>query len=130
MTTIINTHAHADHTGGNVEFPTVTEIIAHENTKATMEKMEAFTGANARFLPTRTFRDKLSLLDGIDRMDLYYFGAGHTNGDIVVVFPEKRLAHSATSFRRRPRRSSTPPTAAAASRFRKPWRSWSPSSRA
>src|SRR4051812_2166828 len=28
VTTIVNTHAHADHTGGNVEFPKATEIIA------------------------------------------------------------------------------------------------------
>jgi len=31
-------------------------------------------------------------LDGIDRIDLYYFGAGRTNGDVIVVFPEKRVA--------------------------------------
>jgi cyclase len=98
VTMIVNTHAHADHTGGNVEFATVKDIVAHENTKAAMAKMEAFSGSNARFLPTRTFRDKLSLLDGIDRMDLYYFGAGHTNGDIVVVFPEKHLAHLGDLF--------------------------------
>jgi glyoxylase-like metal-dependent hydrolase (beta-lactamase superfamily II) len=70
----------------------VTQIIAHENTKATMQKMDLFKGANARFLPNRTFTDKMSLLDGIDRIDLYYFGAGHTNGDVIVVFPEKRVA--------------------------------------
>jgi glyoxylase-like metal-dependent hydrolase (beta-lactamase superfamily II) len=92
VVTIINTHAHADHTGGNVDFPTATQIVAHENTKANMQKMEAFTGSNARFLPNRTVTDRMSLLDGPDRIDLYYFGAGHTNGDLVVVFPEKHLA--------------------------------------
>jgi glyoxylase-like metal-dependent hydrolase (beta-lactamase superfamily II) len=34
----------------------------------------------------------MSLLDGIDRIDLYYFGPGHTNGDVIVVFPEKHVA--------------------------------------
>lgn len=98
VVTIINTHAHDDHTGGNVELPTATQIIAHENTKATMQKMDAFKGPNARFLPNRTVSDKLSLLDGPDRIDLYYFGAGHTNGDLVVVFPEKRLAYFGDLF--------------------------------
>jgi glyoxylase-like metal-dependent hydrolase (beta-lactamase superfamily II) len=95
---IVNTHAHADHTEGNLELPTATEIVAHENTRAAMARMASFSGPGARFLPTRTVHDKLSLLDGIDRMDLYYFGAGHTNGDLVVVFPEKRLAHLGDLF--------------------------------
>jgi cyclase len=90
--TIINTNASPDRVGGNPEFAGVTQIIAHENTKANMQKMDLFKGANARFLPNKTFTDRMSLLDGIDRMDLYYFGSGHTNGDIIVVFPEKRVA--------------------------------------
>lgn len=98
VVTIINTHAHADHTGGNAEFPTATRVIAHVNTKANMQKMELFKGANARFLPNSTVTDKMSLFEGADRIDLYYFGAGHTNGDLVVVFPEKRLAHFGDLF--------------------------------
>jgi glyoxylase-like metal-dependent hydrolase (beta-lactamase superfamily II) len=35
VTTIINTHTHGDHVGGNVDFPPNVEIIAHENTKET-----------------------------------------------------------------------------------------------
>src|SRR5882762_5979425 len=38
VTMIINTHAHADHTGGNIDFPTVSRIIAHQNTLANMQK--------------------------------------------------------------------------------------------
>jgi glyoxylase-like metal-dependent hydrolase (beta-lactamase superfamily II) len=98
VTTIINTHTHGDHTGGNAELPTVTQIVAHERTKAAMQKMDGFKGENAKFLPNKTFSDRLTLLDGIDRMDLYYFGRGHTDGDLVVVFPEKRLAHFGDLF--------------------------------
>jgi cyclase len=98
VVTIINTHAHPDHVGGNVDFPTATTIIAHANAKARMETMEIFRGANAKFLPSRLVTDRLSLLDGNDRIDLYYFGRGHTDGDLVVVFPEKRLAHFGDLF--------------------------------
>ena len=98
VTTIINTHAHEAQTGANSEFPDVVEIIAHENTKANMARMEAFQGDNARFLPTRTFTDTLSLLEGEDQIDLYYFGAGHTDGDTVVVFPERTLVYMGGLF--------------------------------
>ena len=66
VTTIINTHAHADHAGSNGEFGTGVQIVAHENTKANMAKME---GATAASLPTTTFTDRFSLLDGLDRID-------------------------------------------------------------
>ncbi len=98
VTTIINTHAHGDHTGGNGEFPTVVDIIAHDGTKANMAKLPAFAGAGSRFLPGKTFATSHSILNDIDRIELHYFGAGHTNGDAVVVFPEKRVAHMGDLF--------------------------------
>jgi cyclase len=98
VTMIINTHSHGDHTGGNPEFPTAAQIVAHDNTKGNMQKMATFKDANGKFLPNRTFQDHLSLLDGIDKIDLYYFGAGHTNGDAVVVFPAKHVAHMGDLF--------------------------------
>jgi len=93
VTTIINTHTHGDHVGGNVAFPSTVEIIAHENTAAHMSRMDAFAGASAASLPDRTFGDTLRLFDGRDQIDLYYFGAGHTDGDAIVVFPALGIAH-------------------------------------
>src|SRR5258706_6247951 len=98
VTTIINTNAHIDRTGGNDAFSTVKDIIAHERTQAAMAKMPAFAGANGRFLPNKTVSDRMSLFEGPDRMELYYFGAGHTDGDLVVVFPEKRIAYFGDLF--------------------------------
>jgi glyoxylase-like metal-dependent hydrolase (beta-lactamase superfamily II) len=98
VTTVINTHTHGDHTGSNKDFPTVIDIVAHENTKANMQKMDAFKGTNARFLPNKTYMAKMSLLDGRDRIDLHDFGAGHTNGDTIVVFPALRVAHLGDLF--------------------------------
>ena len=93
VTTIINTHAHPDHAGSNGDFPTATQIIAHENTKVNMARMEIYSGENVAGLPTTTFTDRFSLLEGFDRIELYYFGPAHTDGDIVVVFPEKGVAY-------------------------------------
>ena len=98
ITTIINTHAHIDHTGGNVALPRVTGIIAHEHTGAAMQKMDAFSGRNAKFLPNKTLGDKMSLFDGRERIDLYYFGPGHTNGDLVVALPGHGIAYLGDLF--------------------------------
>ncbi len=88
ITTLINTHSHPDHTGGNADFPAGVEIIAQENTKKNMEMMDIFKSGKG--LPTKTFKDKMSLFSGQDRIDLYYFGVGGTDGDAWVVFPELR----------------------------------------
>jgi len=86
VTTIINTHTHGDHTGSNEGFPATVDIVTHANTKANMEKMDAFKGDKAKFLPKRTYTDKMTLFTGNDAVDLYYFGAGHTNGDTLVFY--------------------------------------------
>ena len=98
VTVIINTHSHGDHVGGNADFPSTVEIIAQKNTAANMGRMEAFTGPGAAFLPDRTFGDTLTLFEGRDQIDLYHFGAGHTNGDAVVVFPALGVAHLGDLF--------------------------------
>src|SRR4026207_71353 len=72
VTTIINTHSHSDHTGSNDFFTGKVEFVAHENTKANMQKMTEFSGANAKFIPSKTFKDKLTIGGGRDRIDLYY----------------------------------------------------------
>ena len=97
ITTIINTHTHGDHTGSNEAFPNV-EIVAHENTKANMAKMDAFKNDKTRFLPSKTYKDKLSVGSGKDRIDLYYFGAGHTNGDTWVHYPSLRVLQTGDLF--------------------------------
>jgi cyclase len=98
ITTIINTHTHGDHTGSNDGFPASVEIVAHENTSANMAKMDAFKGEKAQFLPKKTYKDKLTLGAGKDRVDLYYFGAGHTNGDTFVVYPSLRVLQAGDMF--------------------------------
>ena len=111
ITTIINTHTHGDHVSGNVEFPATVDVVTHENTKANMERMATpsgiappatptniFKANNGRGMAKRTFKDTMSLGSGNDRIDLHYFGRGHTNGDAWVVFPSLRVMHAGDIF--------------------------------
>jgi len=98
VTTIINTHTHDDHVGSNQFFGANVETIVHENTKANMAKMDEFKGDKAKFLPKRTYKDKLALGSGKDEVDLFYFGPGHTNGDTFVIFPAIRTMHVGDMF--------------------------------
>src|SRR5262245_37236575 len=74
LQTIVNTHTHGDHTGNNDKFGKV-EVIAHENTKANMVKMPAFAGANAQYVPSKTYTTTWSQGKGNDQIELRYFGA-------------------------------------------------------
>jgi cyclase len=98
VTRIINTHTHGDHTGNNDQFGANVEIVAQENTKTNMEKMDAFKGDKAKFLPSKTYKDTMTLGSGNSRIDLYYFGAGHTSGDTWVVFPSLRIVATGDMF--------------------------------
>jgi cyclase len=98
VTMIINTHAHADHVGGNVEFPANVKVVTHENAVASMVTMDIFKASGGRGLPTRSFADRMTIGSGQDRIDLYYFGRGHTSGDIFVVFRALCVAFAGDMF--------------------------------
>ena len=97
VTTIINTHAHPEHAGSNAEFPDAVTIVAHANARAAMLR-DGLYAEGGPGLPTTTFTDRFSLLDDLDRIDLYHFGPAHTDGDVVVVFPEKGVAYVGDLF--------------------------------
>ena len=109
ITTIINTHTHFDHVSGNVEFPATVDIVAHETAARLMEEWNDVTGVGPappsvfaandnRGLPTQTFQDRMTLGSGDDRVELYYFGPGHTGGDTFVVFPSLGVMHAGDMF--------------------------------
>jgi cyclase len=101
ITMILNTHAHADHTGSNAEFMGMIEYVVQENTLANMTRLPIYKDDKAKFLPKRTFKDKITLLSGRDRIDMYYFGRGHTDGDTWIVFPALRVLHTGDMFQRK-----------------------------
>ena len=108
VTTIINTHVHFDHSGSNTEFPDTVHFVAHENIRRHMARSDCqpiptncddFQGENAKYLPSTTFADRLTLFaGGPDQIDLYHFGRGHTDGDTFVVFPAARTMHTGDMF--------------------------------
>ncbi len=94
---LINTHHHGDHTAGNMAFKGLVEhVVAHENSKAnqlrvaTEQKMEA-----EKFLaPDITYgNDGWKLKMGKEKIQTYYFGAGHTNGDSLIHFQHANIVH-------------------------------------
>lgn len=103
VTTVINTHWHFDHVSGNVEMPANVEFVTHENTKTSMERQNPvyqnfFKQRNGHGMPTKTFRDTMTLGSGSDRIELRYFGRAHTGGDAFVIFPALRIAHVGDVF--------------------------------
>ena len=87
---IINTHTHPDHNGSNDYFkdarPSI-EVVTHANTK---KWVDGNPQSKPAMKPDRTFTDTLTLGGGNDQIDLYWFGAAHTNGDAFVVFKALR----------------------------------------
>jgi glyoxylase-like metal-dependent hydrolase (beta-lactamase superfamily II) len=108
ITTVINTHTHYDHVSGNVTMPPTVQVIAHENTAGMMPNTTSVTGlgdtenefkANpGKGLPTRTFKDKMTVGAGADRINLYYFGPAHTGGDAFVEFVADKVMHVGDVF--------------------------------
>jgi cyclase len=89
------THSDADHVNGLVGFTQGINIISHEKTRAHI--YQAFQSDQQRaYLPNITFSDTLSLFLGSvlrgTRIDLFYFGPAHTDGDAVVYFRDEKVA--------------------------------------
>jgi glyoxylase-like metal-dependent hydrolase (beta-lactamase superfamily II) len=100
ITTIINTSSTGDHVAGNIALVNNRiSIIAHEQAAADMRKMTLmFTKPTGGGLPTRTFKDRLTVGTGPDRLELYYFGAGHCHSDTFVKIPALRVLLTGDAF--------------------------------
>ena len=97
VSTIINTHSHPDHIGSNDYFPLSVEVVTHENTRNRMAANPR-VASNPAAMPDKTFTDRMTLGSGDDRIELYYFGAGHTDGDAFIVFPARRAMAAGDIF--------------------------------
>lgn len=96
---LVNTHSDDDHVRGNRFFPQSVTIIAHENCRKELflplrdgSQSEWNKPELSPFVPSLTFRSKIDIYLGPQKVELWYFGIGHTTGDAVVYFPEEKAA--------------------------------------
>ena len=92
---LINTHHHGDHTGGNISFKGIVEhVLAHENSlKNQKDVAVANKTEDKQLYPDQTFTDTWSDKFGKEKIAMYYYGAGHTNGDAMVHFEKDNIVH-------------------------------------
>jgi glyoxylase-like metal-dependent hydrolase (beta-lactamase superfamily II) len=90
---VINTHHHADHSGGNAKMQGMdAQIIASEQARENMLE------GKQPGLPNIVFERHASVYLGGKNAELYYFGRSHTNGDVVVLFPADRVLAAGDMF--------------------------------
>ncbi len=90
---VINTHYHADHSGGNSRFLSVAEVISTRNARINILGNKQ-SNAPPGVLPARlAFTEEMSVFLGGQEVRARHFGRGHTNSDAVVYFPAQRTVH-------------------------------------
>ncbi len=83
---VINTHFHGDHSGGNERaIADGTVAIASENARLKMIE------DNMAGLPSITVDEHAFVHLGGKVVEIFRFGRSHTDGDVVVYFPEHRI---------------------------------------
>ena len=83
---VVNTHYHGDHSGGNVKMQAQNaQVVASERAR---RKMIAVNQPGA---PDVTLDDVVRLYVGGKRAEVHHFGRAHTDGDVVVYFPDHRV---------------------------------------
>ncbi len=98
--TLINTHWHWDHTGGNERLgKEKAKIIAHENTKLWLgadfycdwQNNRHYTPRPKAAWPTETFYTSGKLTANDEEVVYGYLPRAHTDGDIYVFFPKSNV---------------------------------------
>jgi glyoxylase-like metal-dependent hydrolase (beta-lactamase superfamily II) len=97
--TLINTHYHADQTGGNALFGAAgAEIHAHVITRQWLAT-DYYVPSQDRWVkalpkaawPTKTFRDKGEMKAGAESIEYGYLLEAHTRGDLYVFFRDSNV---------------------------------------
>ena len=90
---VINTHYHGDHSGGNPKLQALgAQVITSQQARDKMVEIKQPGMANV------TLDNSLRLFLGGKRVEVYRFGRAHTDGDIVVLFPDHRVLSAGDMF--------------------------------
>jgi glyoxylase-like metal-dependent hydrolase (beta-lactamase superfamily II) len=87
---VINTHYHGDHSGGNAKLQALgARAVSSEKAR------ERMVSNKQPGLSDLTFDQRMHLRIGGKQVDIYAVGRAHTDGDIVVLFPQHRVLAAA-----------------------------------
>jgi glyoxylase-like metal-dependent hydrolase (beta-lactamase superfamily II) len=90
---VINSHYHGDHSGGNAKLQAGgTLAVASAQARARM------VAANQSGQPDITIEPRGTIHLGGKSAEIYWFGRAHTDGDVVVLFPQQRLLAAGDMF--------------------------------
>jgi cyclase len=90
---VINTHYHADHSGGNPKLQAQNaQVVASERARRKMVEV------NQPGAPNVTLENNVRLYLGGKRVEVYHFGRAHTDGDVVAYFPDHRVVAMGDMF--------------------------------
>jgi glyoxylase-like metal-dependent hydrolase (beta-lactamase superfamily II) len=90
---VINTHYHGDHSGGNAKLQALGTLAV-----ASIEARASMVAANQSGQPNITVGDRAELFIGGKKVEIHKVGRAHTNGDVVVLFPEHRVLAAGDIF--------------------------------
>jgi len=90
---VVNTHHHADHSGGNAKMQDMNALVV-----ASEEARENMVDGKQPGLPSIVIQHHAHIYLGGKNVELYHFGRAHTNGDMVVLFPADRTLAAGDMF--------------------------------
>jgi glyoxylase-like metal-dependent hydrolase (beta-lactamase superfamily II) len=85
---VVYAHDHQDHIGGGGVFADTAQFVSQRNA---VDKVAA-RGDPLTPIPTLAFDDFMTLTLGGKTVELYYVGLGHSDNNLLLVYPEQRLA--------------------------------------
>jgi len=104
---LVNTHWHFDHTSGNAAFARAGAIIvAHEGVGRLLAEDQVMQTLGRREVPAAppearpviTFNDRMNLDWNGDLVHLIHVPPAHTDGDVIVHFPDADVVHLGDLF--------------------------------